>query len=251
MNDRSNLASLDDDLRRTLAPVQESAPLPSGVLDVPDDWVRPRGQLVLGVTRSLAVATVVMVGVLVAGQIPSWLGRSATPGTGSMTIEAAALIAGVPPAQVFHAQDGFVAIRLDADGAKLALLLVSEGSQDQLLQLATADIDPQALAPGIVSLDVFHLSCAPGTGLERPDFVFGASRFSNVYPDIELTASSSGVATDGLFAYVVEPNTAPGGVLSVIATSAERHNLSGQTDVPAAAFDHADRCVGESAHAHY
>lgn len=250
MDDDRSLKALDADLRRTLEPIGGRAPLPPGVLDVPDSWVRPRAQLAGTALRASALVAVVVGGFFVATTLPAWLGRVTSEAGGPPTIEAAAQRVGVPPSQVFSSADGFVAIRRAASGDLLELLLVPAGWDSGQLLLATARIDPSGRALGNVSLDVFHVSCVADASLHEPDFVFGASHFNDVFPDIAITATADGVMADGLFAYVVVPGSAPDGVMSVLATSTQRRNVTGQTDILSTAFDHLDQCVGEEAHRH-
>lgn len=234
-------SAFDEDLSRALRSGISAVPMPDGLLDVPDAWVRPRRRVRLLLGRSLAVASVAVAAVLLALQ----LGRFVVNQSSAISLDAAASLVGVSARQVLQTDDGFVAIRMDRSQMGHIELFHLAAKDGTMTLLATAEIDPRWLDKDMVSMSAFGLSCGAASGLTQPDYVFGYVQYASAYPDqVTIDAPSSGTWNRGLYVFALDAGAGARWV-KIDTHSSARPDLGGKAQLAPTTFDRNDSCSGE------
>lgn len=164
---------LEAHLRTALRARVDDAPMPPGVLDVPDRSVRPPRRGFVGavaLAMASAVAAVLAAGVLV--QLPQ-LGRSMQ----QLGAERAAAFVGVPVDHVVETRDGVIAASLqEAPLMMMQIFLVVSGPDGPQSELLAQVPGPATILDddsSTIWADV--ISCSPERGLQQPNIVVTGS----------------------------------------------------------------------------
>lgn len=235
---------LEAELRRVLGARARQAPMPAGLLDVPDRWTRgSHGRIWFALMRVFTVGAAAVLLVVLGAQVLPLGELRGQLGANHVSIERAATHVGVPPSQVVATRDGAVALQLREGGTEAHLYLVVPGPSADGIEsrlLGWADVPPGVLTRGSELTWYEYLSCEDGADLHQPNIVFGATGADISADTVSVPAA---VTTNGrLFLIVLDEGQPAGKGVYLTAEQAQDgrgHGIS---------FEHRDACAGERIH---
>ena len=211
MTDRYDLQTdLDAALRDLLAPQAGAAPMPTGVLEVPDAWIRRRGMWGSSWPRGAALMAAAIGAVVIALIALGRPGGFMPVGSGAVTRGEAAALLDVPINQVLTTADGAVAIR--RDGPSGEVVLVRRDGTDLRTQQLIAFTAPSSPS---VHWTAGPISCDDFTALQQPNIVFGQTP-ADAEGMVLDGASGSGTWNDDFFLFALDGAAVPDDAVVVV-----------------------------------
>jgi hypothetical protein len=236
---------LEDELRRVLGLQAQAAPMPLGVLEIPERWAdQPRRLRLAPIGRGVAIAAAVTLVVALAAYLPRIEGLGAGMFRAPLTAAGAAAFVGVPAEQVVETRDGAVLLRVvpgPQPQAQVILVTQTDAGLESSLH-AQVPVPLGVLDAGSSLIWSEQLSCAPERGLRQPNMLFGASNPSPTRMTINVPAQ--GTWHDRLFLFVLEDADLTGHEVLLETGTGSSDRRSGLL------FDRGDACTGEPPSGH-
>lgn len=229
-------AQLEHELRRLMGGRAQAAPMPAGVVEIPNRWIKHPRRRSLAPLRWAAAMAAGAVLVALVTQLPR-VADELVPANTAVTAEAAAAVAGVPLNQVVGTRDGAIALRLlggPPREVQVILVLPADGGLDRRV-LTQVAVPPLVLDDESSTIWGEVLSCSVESGLHQPNIIFGAGSSAPTQAAINLPAV--GIRAERFFLFVLDDVDLDGQVVKVSVTN-------GSADWPGTMFDRGDECTG-------
>lgn len=229
-------AQLEHELRRLMRARAQSAPMPAGVVEIPNRWIKLARRRWLSPVRWVGAMAAGAVLVALVTQLPR-VADVLGPSNIAVTADAAAAIAGVPVNQVVETRDGAIALRLLGSPpreAQVILVTSADTGIDRRL-LTQVAVPPMVLDDESSTIWAEVLSCSVESELDQPNIIFGAGSPAPTQAAINLSAV--GIRHERFFLFVLDDADLDGQLVRVSVTN-------GSADWPGAMFDRGDECTG-------
>ena len=234
---------LERELRRVLGARAQGAPMPAGVVEIPNRWTRqPRRRWVAPVGQWLGAMAATAVLVALVTQLPR-VADVAGPSNTAVTAEVAAVVVGVPKNQVVETRDGAIALRLLGSPPREAhvFLVTSVDGRLERRLLTQVAVPRVVLDDESSTIWADFLSCSVESGFQQPNIIFGAASPAPSRATINLPAV--GTSHERFFLFVLDVVDLDGQQVRVSVSN-------GAAEWPGAMFDRGDRCTGEPPRPH-
>lgn len=233
--------TLESRLQAALQARVRAAPMPAGLLDVPDSWTRPPRGSTLGmlaaVGGTVAAAAVAIVVLVQLSGLTVPVNRTVPPA-------AAARLVGVPVGQTLQTRDGAIVAEVTiTDGfQQMQITLVTTGTDGyEAHPLAVFPIPQAMLRENTSAVWGDFVSCSPARGMEQPNILVGGS--NPHLKTVEVSTPARTITFDRYMVSVLEERTVDVEELEVTLEGAT--GPAGGVTWLGSMFDGADACLGE------
>ena len=228
-------AQLEHELRRLLRARAQSAPMPAGVVEIPNRWTKLARRRWLSPVRWVGVMAAGAVLIALVTQLPR-VADVLGPSNTAVTAEAAAAVAGVPVNQVVETPDGAIALRLlGSPPREVQVILVTSADGGLHRQVLTQQtVPPMVLDDESSTIWAELLSCSVESGLHQPNLIFGAASLPT---QAAINLPAVGIRHERFFLFVLNDADLDGRLVRVSVTN-------GSAEWPGAMFDREDECTG-------